>query len=201
MKTNHKTVAVQFFVLFALMCSAASAQIVTGDELHKVIPKSFFYDGQSAPVQERNSIALKNSSGKFTLAGLVDTSGYSTGIAEKYQGFLITETKLSFDGATLEPGAYGFGFREGKFTVMKRGRYRHFLDRQQRRRSAQTSRSTEVGKRWRRLSPVCRPQVCGGKSGLRAGIQSLRASARNPASLAVPPKGLSGAVFELPVPG
>jgi hypothetical protein len=61
---------------------------------------------------------LKNSAGKFVLAGLVDTSGYSTAIAEKYQGFLITETKLSFDGGSLEPGAYGFGFKDGKFTVM-----------------------------------------------------------------------------------
>jgi hypothetical protein len=48
----------------------------------------------------------------------VDTSGYSTAIQEKYQGFLITETKLSFDGATLDPGQYGFGFKDGKFTVM-----------------------------------------------------------------------------------
>jgi hypothetical protein len=54
----------------------------------------------------------------LVLAGLVDTSGYSTAIAEKYQGFLITETKLSFDGATLDPGEYGFGFKDGKFTVM-----------------------------------------------------------------------------------
>jgi hypothetical protein len=52
------------------------------------------------------------------LAGLVDTSGYSTAIQEKYQGFLITEVKLSFDGGTLEPGAYGFGFKDGKFLVM-----------------------------------------------------------------------------------
>jgi hypothetical protein len=48
----------------------------------------------------------------------VDTSGYSTGIQEKYQGFLITETKLTFEGAALEPGAYGFGFKDGKFLVM-----------------------------------------------------------------------------------
>ena len=62
--------------------------------------------------------AFKNSAGKTVLAGLVDTSGYSTAIAEKYQGFLITEAKLTFDGATLDPGQYGFGFKDGKFTVM-----------------------------------------------------------------------------------
>jgi len=53
------------------------------------------------------------------LSGLVDTSGYSSDIASKYQGFLITEVKLTFDSATLDPGAYGFGFsKDGKFAVM-----------------------------------------------------------------------------------
>jgi hypothetical protein len=120
MNINHKTaflVVTQFLLLAALMSQTVSAQIVTGDELNKVIPKSYFYAGQSAPVQERNSVALKNSAGKFTLAGLVDTSGYSTAIAAKYQGFLITESKLTFDGATLDTGAYGFGFKDGKFFV------------------------------------------------------------------------------------
>jgi hypothetical protein len=119
-KINHKAVslvAIQFFFMLGLMVPAANAQIVTGDELNKVIPKSYFYASQNAPVQERNSTALKNSAGKFTLAGLVDTSGYSTAIAAKYQGFLITESKLTFDGATLDIGAYGFGFKDGKFYV------------------------------------------------------------------------------------
>lgn len=71
-------------------------------------------------MQARNSTGFKNSSGKLVLAGLVDTTGYATSIAEKFQGFLITETKLSFGdrGATLEPGCYGFGFKDGKLTVM-----------------------------------------------------------------------------------
>ncbi|MGO9863701.1 MAG: hypothetical protein ACLPLR_08835 [Terriglobales bacterium] len=105
-------------VLLALALAQAGAQILTGDEVKKVVPGSFFFAGQSAAVQVRNSVALKNSAGKLVLAGMVDTSGYSSGIAEKYQGFLITETKLSFDGATLDAGAYGFGFKEGKFIVM-----------------------------------------------------------------------------------
>lgn len=120
MNNNRKPtlmLAILLAGLFAIPRPSANAQIVTGDELNKVIPKTYFYAGQSAPVQERNSVALKNSAGKFTLAGLVDTSGYSTAIAAKYQGFLITESKLTFDGATLEIGAYGFGFKDGKFFV------------------------------------------------------------------------------------
>ena len=105
-------------VLVALVAVQAGAQILAGDALKKVIPASYFFAGQSAPVQIRNSVGLKTAAGKFVLAGLVDTSGYSTAIQEKYQGFLITEAKLSFDGATLEPGAYGFGFKDGKFLMM-----------------------------------------------------------------------------------
>ena len=101
-----------------LIVGLAGAQVLTGDALKKVVPTTYFFAGQSAPVQARNSVAFKNSAGKTVVAGLVDASGYSTAIQERYQGFLITETKLTFDGATLEPGAYGFGFREDKFTVM-----------------------------------------------------------------------------------
>ena len=55
---------------------------------------------------------------KFTFAALVDASGYSTAIQQKYQGMLITESKLDVGGAELPPGAYGFGFATDKFIVM-----------------------------------------------------------------------------------
>ncbi len=116
MKCNRKMMWLA--VVGALALTQAGAQVLTSDQVKKVAPSSFFFSGQSGAVQMRNTAGLKNSSGKFVMAGLVDTSGYSTGIAEKYQGFLITETKLSFDGGSLEPGEYGFGFKDGKFTVM-----------------------------------------------------------------------------------
>ena len=115
LKCNRKMI---WLVLVGALVAQAGAQILTGEQVKKVAPNSFFFAGQSAAVQMRNAVGLKNSAGKLALAGLVDTSGYSTAIAEKYQGFLITETKLSFDGGTLEAGAYGFGFKDGKFTVM-----------------------------------------------------------------------------------
>jgi hypothetical protein len=108
----------QVMVVVALAFGQAGAQILAGEGLKKVIPNSYFFGGQSASVQTRNSVGMKTGAGKFVLAGLVDTSGYATAIQEKYQGFLITEAKLTFDGATLEPGAYGFGFKDGKFMVM-----------------------------------------------------------------------------------
>ena len=56
------------------------------------------------------------------LAALVDSSGYSSQVQEKYQAYLITETALSIDGHRLEPGAYGVGFIAGdNFIVMDIG--------------------------------------------------------------------------------
>jgi len=117
-KGNRKIKTMWLVMLAALAWSQANAQILTGEQVKKLAPNTYFFAGQSAPVQVRNTAGLKNPAGKLVLAGLVDTSGYSTAIQEKYQGFLITETKLSFDGATLDPGEYGFGFKDGKFTVM-----------------------------------------------------------------------------------
>src|SRR5450755_3393401 len=105
-------------VLMALALAPATAQVLNRDQLKKLAPNSFFFAGQSAAVQIRNTAGVKNSAGKLVLAGLVDTSGYSTATAEKYQGFFITEAKISFDGASLDPGEYGFGFKDRKFLVM-----------------------------------------------------------------------------------
>jgi hypothetical protein len=107
-----------WLVVLVALVAQAGAQILTGEQAKKIAPSTYYFAGQSAAVQARNTAGFKNSAGKVVLAGLVDTSGYSTAIQEKYQGFLITETKLRFDGATLEPGEYGFGFKEGKFIVM-----------------------------------------------------------------------------------
>jgi hypothetical protein len=109
-------------VLVALAFAQAGAQVLSGDELKKAVPASFFFAGKSGSVQMRNSAGFKNTAGKVVLAGLVDTSGYATAIADKYQGFLITESRISVGDSTLEPGAYGFGFsKEGKFVVMNVG--------------------------------------------------------------------------------
>jgi hypothetical protein len=110
--------AIGLIVLAGLGLTQASAQVLTADQVKKAAPNSFFFSGQSGAVQARNTGGFKNSAGKLTLAGLVDTAGYATAIAEKYQGFLITETKLGFEGGSLDPGAYGFGFKDGKFVVM-----------------------------------------------------------------------------------
>jgi hypothetical protein len=115
MNSNRKMI---WLMVLAALVVQAGAQILAGDQVKKLAPTTYFFAGQSAAVQMRNTAGFKNSTGKIVLAGLVDTSGYSTAIQQKYQGFLITETRLSFDGATLDPGEYGFGFSDGKFVVM-----------------------------------------------------------------------------------
>jgi hypothetical protein len=92
--------------------------LLKADDLKKVVPATYFFRGQSATVQLRNSAGF-SADGKLVLAGLVDTGGYSTDVKAKYQGFFITEIKLNVGGTELAPGEYGFGFsKEGKFSVL-----------------------------------------------------------------------------------
>ena len=106
-------------LLAAAVAQQATKHVLSSDEVKKAVPTEFFYRGQKAPVQLRNAVGFQLADGKMMLAALVDASGYSTEIQQKYQGLLITETKLNIGGSTLAPGEYGFGFAaDGKFAVM-----------------------------------------------------------------------------------
>ncbi|HEX8247147.1 MAG TPA: hypothetical protein VF599_03100 [Pyrinomonadaceae bacterium] len=98
-----------------------SAAVLTGRELTGVVPTSFYFEGQSAPTQMRNAAAARFGAKRHVLAGLVDTSGYSTDIAAKYQGFFITDSPIRIGGRELATGAYGFGFRGETFNVFDIG--------------------------------------------------------------------------------
>jgi hypothetical protein len=110
------------FCLSLTICSSAQKAhpgLLGAEELKRLVPSAYFFDGQSAPVEVRNSAAFRTPGDKMVLAGLVDTSGYAADLQQKYQGFFITEIKLSVGGSDLGPGAYGFGFtKDGKFLVM-----------------------------------------------------------------------------------
>jgi len=110
-------------ILLAMLSLAAaqnaSKHVLNTDELKKAVPAEFFFRGQKAPVQLRNAVGFQSADGKMALAALVDASGYSTAIQQKYQGMFITEAKLNIGGSELAPGEYGFGFTaDGKFVVM-----------------------------------------------------------------------------------
>lgn len=106
---NIRLSAVGVFV--AVIFGAALAQnvaqhLLSPDELKKAVPSEFFFAGQKAPTQLRNAIGFETAGGKFTFAALVDASGYSTAIQQKYQGMLVTESKLNIGGSELPPGLW-----------------------------------------------------------------------------------------------
>lgn len=88
----------------------------------RLVPETVFFRGQTAPTQLRNSGGVHFGDGAFVLAAMVDSSGYSSGIREKYQAYLLAEVALEISGQNLPAGAYGFGFiNGGKFVVMDLG--------------------------------------------------------------------------------
>jgi len=95
------------------------ATVLSGAELSKVVPPGFYFEGQSAPTQMRNSAATRFGSSRYVIAGFVDTSGYAADVRAKYQGFLITDSPITINGSDLGTGAYGFGFtNDGKLNIL-----------------------------------------------------------------------------------
>ncbi len=112
---------IMMLLLFTSAIAQESATILSGPELNRVVPDSFYYEGQSAPTQRRNTAAVRFGTKRFVIAGLVDTSGYSTEIQAKYQGFFITDSRITVGGSELGAGAYGFGFSEDKLNIFDVG--------------------------------------------------------------------------------
>ena len=93
--------------------------VVTGPDLTRLVPTSYYFKGQSAPTQMRNTAAAKLGAERFVIVGLVDTSGYSAEVRARYEGFFITDSPIKINGESLPTGAYGFGFsNDGKMNVM-----------------------------------------------------------------------------------
>src|SRR5713226_4371340 len=71
--------------------AAAGKEVIlkAADITPKIFPERVFFRGQSAPVQFRNSGGVHFADDFYVLAGLVDSSGYSTAIKEKYQAYLL----------------------------------------------------------------------------------------------------------------
>ncbi len=92
---------------FAQTAPAAQPEaILHPAESAKLLPGAVFFRGQSATTQARNSGGVRFADGFYVLTTIVDNSGYSTGIQEKYQAYFITEVPLDIDGHHLIPGAY-----------------------------------------------------------------------------------------------
>lgn len=114
---------IRYFILFVVLSAIvftlnmttraqdkSKPEILAQATAAKIVPSSFYFAGQSAPTQMRNSAVARIGKDRYVIAGLVDTSGYSTEISGKYEGFFITDSPITIGGKTLESGAYGFGF-------------------------------------------------------------------------------------------
>jgi hypothetical protein len=87
-----------------------------------LLPDKVFFRGKTAATQLRNAGGVHFADGMFFLATLVDNSGYSTAIREKYQAYILTEVPVEINGTKLAAGAYGAGWlKDGKFVVMDLG--------------------------------------------------------------------------------
>jgi hypothetical protein len=133
--SNWKTWSMVAFGVIGIVLSAPSpaaraqggATILKPPEMAKIFPATVFYRGQSATTQIRNSGGVKYADGFYVLACMVDTSGYSTGIAAKYQAYFISEAPIRIEGKNLAPGAYGVGFIAGnQFVVTDLGAHEVF---------------------------------------------------------------------------
>ena len=93
--------------------------ILTGADLTRVVPTSYYFQGLSASTQMRNSAAARFGDKRYVVVGLVDTSGYAADVRAKYEGFFITDSAIRINGSNLNIGAYGFGFSDnGKMHVL-----------------------------------------------------------------------------------
>jgi len=100
------------------MLAQGGDTILKPTDTQKLLPASVYYKAQSAPTQLRNSTGIKFADGFYLLATMVDTSGYSSDVAAKYQAYFIAEIPIKIGGQNLPAGIYGIGFvGGGKFIV------------------------------------------------------------------------------------
>ncbi len=128
MKARHHSMALATLwtalILFTSVIGFAQSTpptVLHASEAAKLLPDAVFFRGQSATVQTRNSGGIHFADDMFVLVALVDNSGYSSGIQQKYQAYFITEVPLDFNGNALKPGAYGVGIVKDHFIAMDIG--------------------------------------------------------------------------------
>jgi hypothetical protein len=99
--------------LVAFAPAPASAQErLEGKAFDSACVKDFYLEGNAIPTQKRNTVILKGVDGKRMVFGLLDTTGYSAEIQQKYAGMMIVERKSMVGGTAVAAGAYGFGLQK-----------------------------------------------------------------------------------------
>jgi hypothetical protein len=112
MKRFGGLVIVALAILMSLPLSASAQGAftqLTGKAFDSAIPNDFYLEGNRIPVEHRNAVLLKTPGGARLVLALIDTSGYSAQIKQKYSGMVITEGPVSVCSVPLNVGSYGFG--------------------------------------------------------------------------------------------
>lgn len=113
--------------VLAVWPSAARAQgafeLVSGKAFDSAVPKDFYLEGNAIPTQKRNAALLKTPAGARVLFALIDTTGYSSQIQQKYEGMIINEGKVTLCGHAIGVGSYGFGFTKPAATSAEEAKF------------------------------------------------------------------------------
>jgi len=115
MKRFGGLVLVAFAILISTprgACAQGAFEQLFGKAFESAIPNDFYLEGNRIPVEKRNAALLKTPAGARLVLGLIDTTGYSSQIKQKYVGMLITEGTLSVCDVSLSVGSYGFGLEK-----------------------------------------------------------------------------------------
>ena len=113
----YGTRAIRLILPLALLVTAAASilqaqagfEVLSGKPFDSAFVKDFYLEGNSIPTEKRNAALIKTSSGARVEFALLDTSGYSSQVQEKYNGMIISEGPISVCAVKLGVGSYGFG--------------------------------------------------------------------------------------------
>jgi len=95
-----------------MTCPQTPFTPLSGKAFESAIPHDFYLEGNRIPVENRNAVLLKTPAGARLVLALIDTTGYSSQIKQKYIGMVITEGKVSIASVPLSVGSYGFGLEK-----------------------------------------------------------------------------------------
>lgn len=107
----------RFYVLALLLAAIlpvalraqGSFEVVTGKAFDSAMVKDFYLEGNAIPAQKRNAALVTTPEGARVLLALIDTSGYSSQIQQKYEGMIISEGNFTVCDLKVGVGSYGFG--------------------------------------------------------------------------------------------
>ncbi|HEY4010121.1 MAG TPA: hypothetical protein VGM11_08220 [Acidobacteriaceae bacterium] len=109
------------FLLLWPPMAAANAQVtnqqsgvLSSAEIQTLFPPTVYFSGETTTVQLRNSGGVRWSPRHQTMFGVIDTGGYSAGMRERYQFYVVTDVAVEIGGKRLPAGAYGGGFLPGE---------------------------------------------------------------------------------------